>query len=107
MKCKRQKKERAQMTAVNELLEGLEININDLDLISRLEQHAGFVLNRLECDGNILAGAVDLDHLHRGIATLATSFAYLREAMRQNGAKSFARADVMRNMDKFTAKDWE
>jgi len=83
------------------------MNNNDLELISRLEQHAGFVLNRLECDGNILADAVDLDHLHRGIAMLATSFAYLREAMKQDGTKSVSRAAIMKNMDKFNVKDWE
>lgn len=80
--------------------------MTDLDLIKNLEQHAGFVMNRLTCDGNIYAHAVDLNGLNRMHAELCVTFAHLRKCLNNIKPEDLSRVAIMQNMDSFDIKDW-
>ena len=81
--------------------------MTDLQLIQRLEQHAGFVIHRLTCDGNIYANAVDLDAAYQAAEDLSISFMCLREALKKIPDTEKTVGAVADNMDKFNIEDWE
>jgi hypothetical protein len=81
--------------------------MRDLQLIQRLEQHVGFVIHRLTCDGNIYANAVDLEAANEAAEDLLISFWCLREALRKIPSKEKTKEAVHLSMSRFNVKDWE
>jgi hypothetical protein len=80
--------------------------MTDLDLIKNLEQHAGFTLHRLGCDGNIYAKAVDLDAINHSRVELCMAFARLRRALTNIKPEELSRVGIMKSMDSFNIEDW-
>jgi len=78
----------------------------NLELVKRLEQHAGFVLNRLESDGNIYTGTVDINWVAHVKFELCLTLARLRLAI-SNDYKNISGSAVMQNMEAFVADEWE
>lgn len=81
--------------------------MTDLDLIKRLEQHAGFVLNRLTCDGNIYAGVITLTTAYDSQAMLRDAFTVLRNSLTNIELSDKSKIDVIENMNKFDVDEWQ
>lgn len=81
--------------------------MTDLELIQDLEQHAGFVIHRLTCDGNIYANAVDLDAAYEAANDLVISFWCLRDVLEKIDASEKTKGAVKDSMAKFKIDDWE
>lgn len=80
--------------------------MTDLELIENLEQHAGFVMNRLTCDGNIYAGKIDLGMAYDASHELAIGFKRLRTSLRCLDATEKTGQAVIKSMDSFNTEDW-
>lgn len=80
--------------------------MTDLELIQDLEQHAGFVTDRLTCDGNIYADKIHLGMAYDARHELSLAFKKLRESMKclDDGEKTWSAA--VKSMDSFNTEDW-
>ena len=80
--------------------------MTDLQLIENLEQHAGFIINRLTCDGNIYADKINLEQAYGAKHALCVAFALLRQSLKRldNADKTFEKSRD--NMDSFNTEDW-
>ena len=80
--------------------------MTDLELIQELEQHAGFVMNRLTCDGNIYADKIYLGMAYDGGHELAMGFKSLRESLKHLDDAEKTGDAVLKSMDNFNTEDW-
>ncbi len=80
--------------------------MTDLDLIKDAEQHVGFVINRLTCDGNIYADKIDLGTAYGAKAALAVAFKILRESLKRADETDKTFESVQSNMESFNTEDW-
>jgi hypothetical protein len=80
--------------------------MSDLELIQNLEQHAGFVMNRLTCDGNIYADKIYLGMAYDAGHELAMGFKRLRESLKRLDDVEKTGEAVTKSMDSFNTEDW-
>lgn len=81
--------------------------MTDLDLIKNLEEHAGFVLNRLTCDGNIYANAINLGCASKAQNVLIDAFINLRKALKKISREETTADSVILSMQSFDINDWQ
>lgn len=82
--------------------------MSDLDLIKDLEQHAGFVLNRLTCDGNIYAQRISLGDASKAHNLFIESFVALRKSLRPHLSPEQVTGEAaVSSMDDFDAESWD
>jgi len=81
--------------------------MTDLELIRKLEQHAGFVIHRLTCDGNIYAQQVNLPDAYIAALELVNAFTLLRKAMHSIERSQKYEQAVQSNMHSFDIGDWD
>lgn len=82
------------------------MQMTDLDLIKDVEQHVGFVINRLTCDGNIYADKIHLENAYGAKAALGVAFKLLRESLKRADDSEKTFEAVRDNMDSFDTDDW-
>lgn len=92
---------------IYDFLEFMGLNMTDLEMIKQLEQHAGFVLNRLTCDGNVYAKAINLELCNRVFAEFCSVFAHLRGCLTNINPDELSRAEVAKSIDSFDTTDWQ
>lgn len=80
--------------------------MTDLELIQNLEQHAGFVINRLTCDGNIYANKINLNAAYGADHWLMEAFVMLRHSLSSIDEAEKAPKAVRNSMDSFDTGDW-
>lgn len=80
--------------------------MTDLDLIKDLEQHAGFVIDRLTCDGNVYADEVDLNMAYGAKSSLAVCFNMLRQSLKKIDASEKTFEKARSSMNSFNISDW-
>lgn len=80
--------------------------MTDLEMIKDLERHAGFVMNRLTCDGNIYAQTIKLSVAYDAGYELSLAFLNLRKALTRISDDEKTAVAVRMNMNNFNADDW-
>ena len=81
--------------------------MTDLQLIENLEQHAGFVINRLTCDGNIYADKIHLGMAYDAQHDLVKAFTWLRECLKGLDDSEKTYDAVSKSMESFDTGDWD
>lgn len=80
--------------------------MTDLELIQNLEQHAGFVINRLTCDGNIYANRIKLTEAYGAADALTVAFSILRASLTGIDEAQATYGAARDSMDSFNTEDW-
>jgi len=81
--------------------------MTDLELIQNLEQHAGFVMNRLTCDGNIYARRIQLKDAYTAYEAMILAFVALRKSLLPDLPPEQVTAEtVVSSVNDFNTEDW-
>lgn len=81
--------------------------MTSLHFIQDLENHAGFVIDRLTCDGNVYACKINLGAAYDARAALAKAFLALRKSVIGIEEKYLTLEAVSTSIDDFNSEDWD